>query len=73
MDLDIPKIIAACNGVKNGDFMARYDPNTAGSAMDPRRCVGCGACASICPQGIQVPAVMAEFAELLKPMRPPRP
>ncbi len=66
MALAIPDIIAAYNGVKNGDFMARYDPDTAGDAMDPRRCVACGACAEICPQGIDIPAVMAEFPELLK-------
>ena len=69
MELDIPRIIAAYNGVKNGDFMSRYDPDTAGEAMDPRRCVGCGACAAICPQGISIPAVMAEFSEMLKPPR----
>ena len=69
MELDIPKIIAAYNGVKNGDFMSRYDPDTTDSAMDPRRCVGCGSCAAICPQGIKIPAIMAEFAEMLKPPR----
>ena len=69
MELDIPKIIAAYNGMKNGDFMARYDPDTADPSMDPRRCVGCGSCAAICPQGIKIPAIMAEFAEMLKPPR----
>ena len=69
MELDIPKIIAAYNGVKNGDFMSRYDPDAVDSAMDPRRCVGCGSCAAICPQGIKIPAIMAEFAEMLKPPR----
>ena len=64
-ELEIPKIIAAYNGVKNGDFMARYDMNAADSALDPRRCVGCGACAAICPQGIDIPAIMSEFPELL--------
>ena len=65
MELEIPKIISAYNGVKNGDHMARFDPDTAGDAMDPRRCVGCGACASICPQGIDIPAIMKELPELL--------
>ncbi len=65
MELDIPKIISACNGVKNGDFMARYDPETAGPALDPRRCVGCGACASVCPQSIAIPELMTEFAGIL--------
>ena len=70
MELNIPAIIAAYNGVKNGDFMARYDMDTAGESMDPRRCVGCGACAAICPQGIDIPAVMQELPELLQ--TPPR-
>ena len=65
MELEIPQIIAAYNGVKNGDHMARYDLNAADSAMDPRRCVGCGACASICPQSIDIPAIMAEFPGML--------
>ena len=69
MELEIPKIIAAYNGVKNGDHMARYDLDTADSSMDPRRCVGCGACAAICPQGIDIPAIMAEFPELLSSAR----
>ena len=69
MELEIPKIIAAYNAVKNDDFMARYDPDRADPAMDPRRCVGCGACTGICPQGIAVPEVMTKFAEMLKPLR----
>ena len=70
MELEIPKIIAAYNGLKNGDFMSRYNPDAAGEAMDPRRCVGCGACASICPQGIKIPELMEEFGKMLT-MRPP--
>ena len=68
-ELEIPKIIAAYNAVKNDDFMARYDPDRADAAMDPRRCVGCGACTGICPQGIAVPDIMGRFAEMLKPLR----
>ncbi len=70
MELEIPKIIAAYNGVKNGDFMARYDLDAAESAMDPRRCVGCGACAAVCPQNIAIPEIMSAFPEMLT--RPPR-
>ena len=69
MELEIPKIIAAYNAVKNDDFMARYDPDETDAAMDPRRCVGCGSCTGICPQGIAVPEVMTKFAEMLKPPR----
>ena len=68
-ELEIPKIITAYNGVKNGDFMARYDMD-AEEAMDPRRCVGCAACAAVCPQGIDIPGIMESFPEMLK--RAPR-
>ena len=71
MELEIPKIIAAYNSVKNGDFMSRYDPDKEGDAMDPRRCVNCGECAAICPQGIDIPGIMAKLPELLA--APPRP
>ena len=69
MELEIPRIISAYNGVKNGDHMARYDLDKADSALDPRRCIGCGACAAICPQNIDIPAIMAEFPEMLKAPR----
>ena len=65
MALEIPRIIAAYNGVKNDDHMARYDPDETDPSLDPRRCVGCGACASICPQNITIPDIMTEFAALL--------
>ena len=69
-ELEIPKIIAAHNSLKNGDFMAYYDMD-ADPAMDPRRCVGCGACAAICPQHIDIPDIMNRVAERLsQPMFP---
>lgn len=69
-ELEIPRIIAAYNGVKNGDFMARYDMDAEGSAMDPRRCIGCAACSAVCPQGIDIPAILAELPkEMAKPPR----
>ena len=54
MELNIPGIIAAYNGVRNGDRMARYNPSEADPSMDPGRCIGCGGCASICPQNIAI-------------------
>ena len=64
--LEIPKLITAYNGVKNGDFMAGFPLDAAESAMDPRRCVGCGACAAVCPQGIDIPSIMADLPALLR-------
>ena len=65
MELEIPRIIAAYNGVKNGDHMAHYNPDEADPSLDPRRCISCGACASICPQNITIPDIMTEFAAML--------
>lgn len=31
----------------------------------PSACIGCGACAAICPQKIDIPSAMTEFAALL--------
>ena len=31
----------------------------------PESCIGCGACAAVCPQQIDIPAVMSEFSEML--------
>ncbi|MBR3277193.1 MAG: aldo/keto reductase [Eubacterium sp.] len=64
--LEIPKIIAAYNGVKNGDMMASYSLEGCDPAMDPTRCIGCGACTGICPQNIAIPDIMKEFAQMLK-------
>ena len=66
MELEIPKIIAAYNGVKNGDHMAWYNPAQKGESMDPARCIGCGNCTSICPQNITVPEIMKDFAGMMQ-------
>jgi predicted aldo/keto reductase-like oxidoreductase len=31
----------------------------------PSACIGCGACASVCPQQIDIPGTMSKFTELL--------
>jgi len=32
----------------------------------PSACIACGKCSRICPQGIDIPGVLAELTELLK-------
>jgi predicted aldo/keto reductase-like oxidoreductase len=32
----------------------------------PSACVGCGSCAKVCPQQIDIPGAMAKFAEMIK-------
>ena len=65
MELEIPKIIAAYNAVKNGENSAKYPLEGCDPALDPTRCIGCGACAAICPQNITIPEIMTQFAEML--------
>ena len=33
--------------------------------IDESACVGCGSCEAVCPQRIQVPKFLADFAEKL--------
>lgn len=67
MELDIPMLINAFND-------ARLHPNsfTVPMMLDtlpedklPSACIGCGQCAQVCPQKIDIPKAMAEFTELM--------
>jgi predicted aldo/keto reductase-like oxidoreductase len=31
----------------------------------PSACIGCGSCAKVCPQQIDIPGVMKKFTEIL--------
>ena len=31
----------------------------------PGACIGCGSCAAVCPQQIDIPGVLADFAEMM--------
>ena len=33
--------------------------------MRPSACIGCGKCAKICPQGIDIPGAMKDFSQAL--------
>ena len=66
--LNIPHIIAAYNQLRagsSGGFIARMMVNTLPEGQRPEDCIGCGACAAVCPQHIDIPGVMADFAERL--------
>ena len=34
--------------------------------LDQTKCVGCGQCARVCPQNIDIPAALADLNEVLK-------
>ena len=66
MELDIPMLMATYN-----DMRFSINTNTAmriqGLPEDkqPTACIGCGACAQVCPQKIDIPKVIGELNGLL--------
>ncbi|GHV35886.1 Fe-S oxidoreductase [Spirochaetia bacterium] len=67
-ELDIPHLITLYNELKFGN--PQYSLNeTLRTMQEPARpsaCIGCGACAKVCPQSIAIPAVLRDFAGMLK-------
>ncbi len=70
MQLDIPMLIAQYNDAKfrsNNICITAFMESLPEDKL-PGACIGCGACARICPQKIDIPDVMSKFAELYKTM-----
>ena len=69
MQLDIPMLIHAYNDLKfAGSMTVSMQMDTLPEDKRPSACIGCGACAAICPQKIDIPAAMTELAEKLASM-----
>lgn len=65
MGLDIPKLISYYNEVRfstGGTTVSMY-LDSLPEDKRPSACIGCGACAAVCPQGIDIPAAMQDFAD----------
>ena len=67
MELDIPTMMSICSDIRfapvvNSVMMIQALPEE----KQPSACVACGKCTQICPQGIDIPAVMKELAERLE-------
>ena len=64
--VDIPAVFKTYNGYKvtkdKADFLS--DMNELPASAQPERCVGCGKCKSVCPQHIDIPALMREISAL---------
>lgn len=62
--LDIPMLIHAYNDLRfaPGSYTVHMQMDALSEDKLPSACIGCGACARICPQGIDVPRAMSELA-----------
>ena len=68
MELDIPRLLSLYNehAYSEGGFIAPMALAALDESKLPTACIGCGACAAVCPQQIDIPGTMTKFAELLK-------
>jgi len=67
--LDIPKLISIADELKFGHdaFVTKYFTLRAMKEEElPAACTACGACNPLCPQGIDIPAALKQFAEAIK-------
>ncbi|MBQ9041545.1 MAG: aldo/keto reductase [Eggerthellaceae bacterium] len=68
MDLDIPRLLELYNEHLSRPSFAFIAPMALG-AMPPEKhpsaCIGCGSCSAVCPQQIDIPEALADFARLM--------
>lgn len=66
MGLDIPVIIHGYNDFRfDGGITVPMQFDALSEDKLPSACIGCGACSAICPQKIDIPSAMKDFAERL--------
>ena len=66
MGLDIPKLIAYYNELRvDGMGLLSYNMGVMQPEELPSACIGCGSCARVCAQGIDIPGIMRDFSEKL--------
>ena len=65
--LDIPRILSLYNehSYSGGGFIAPMALASFEQDKLPSACVGCGSCAKVCPQQIDIPGVMKKFTEMI--------
>ena len=67
-DLDIPRLLELYNEHLSRPDFAFIAPRALGAMpmeKHPSACIGCGSCADVCPQQIDIPGALAHFAELM--------
>ena len=67
MELDIPRLLELYNEhvFTGGGFLAPMALGAMPEYKRPSSCIGCGACAAVCPQSIDIPGALADFCERL--------
>lgn len=68
MGLDIPHLLSLYNQLVvtgKGDFIAPMALSALPEDKRPAACIGCGSCAAVCPQQIDIPGTLADFASRL--------
>lgn len=69
MGLDIPKLLELYNEANvtggSGGFIPQMYVSTLPEDKRPDACIGCGSCAAVCPQAIDIPGALADFAAKL--------
>ncbi|MBM6675930.1 aldo/keto reductase [Olsenella uli] len=69
MGLDIPKLLELYNEAMvtggDGGFIPAMYVGTLPEDKRPGACIGCGSCAAVCPQQIDIPGTLADFAARL--------
>lgn len=67
-ELDIPRLLELYNEHLSRPDFAFIAPMALGAMppdKHPSACIGCGACSSVCPQQIDIPEALADFAQLM--------
>lgn len=71
--VDIPKVLAIYNHYlfKKASFSFLQECTILGADKLPSHCVGCGKCAKVCPQKIEIPKLMKEIAGMIEDFERP--
>ena len=66
--LNIPHLISLYNEklYSGGTIVTRRCLDALSEDQHPDSCIGCGACAQVCPQSIDIPQMMKDFSKVMK-------
>ena len=68
IELDIPRLLELYNEHLSRPNFAFIAPMALGAMpadKHPSACIGCGSCAAVCPQQIDIPEALADFARIM--------